>query len=325
MTQLPPPPSRLEAVIGWRTTVTQGAGLTAMLLLALPAPSQADDRPEHVQGWTARPALERALTGGVRWLLAPRAGRVLIAGAAFEMGSSPEQVLAAAADCRREPLGERCTAEMFANERPQQPVSVGPYFLDRTEVTVEQYRRCVRVGACATPSGLPADGRFDDPSYPVSRVKWSDARDYCSWTGARLPTEAEWELGARGAEGRRYPWGELYHSRAANHGRFGVIRTDPSDGYAELAPVGSLPAGRTPSGLLDMAGNVSEWVADNYAEGSTRASARASGPTKRSRRVVRGGDYMSGAPWLRGAARGGLPASTRWPQVGFRCARSLGK
>ncbi|MBN1606098.1 MAG: formylglycine-generating enzyme family protein [Polyangiaceae bacterium] len=248
---------------------------------------------------------------------------LLVARTTFLAGSSDEDVLAASSSCAREPWAERCSPELFSNERPRHPVTLAPYWLDRTEVTVADYRRCASLGACAwLPLSLAAR-RFDQPRLPVGRVSFADAEDYCRFAGGRLPTEAEWERAARGVEQRRYPWGALYNSRAANHGRFGAIRTDGQDGFVELAPVGSFPAGRTPDGFLDLAGNVSEWVDEYYSpsyQEPTAATRRAS-----SKRVVRGGDFLSGAPWLRGASRSALPPLTRLPNVGFRCARTAGR
>jgi len=314
-------PSRQNACL----RVLEAVALGALLWAAHPCLPRAAMPPTWT-GWSAhRASFLEASTRSVFWLRAPTEGAVLIPGGTFDMGSTPEELLAAAANCALEPFGERCSVEMFSNELPRRRVFLGAYKMDRTEVTVEEYTRCVRLGACSPPRWLGARGRFDRPSLPISDVAWADARDYCQFVGARLPTEAEWENAARGAEGRRYPWGMLYNSGAANHGRFGAIPTDPSDGFGELAPVGALPSGRTPAGILDLAGNVSEWVADRYAPSYRGLDTdRPTGPPKGRRRVVRGGDYMSAAPWLRGAARQGLPPATRLPRIGFRCAQSLG-
>jgi formylglycine-generating enzyme required for sulfatase activity len=152
----------------------------------------------------------------------------------------------------------------------------------------------------------------------VTFVNYDDAEAYCRFRGARLPTEAEYERAARGVSGRIYPWGTLYNARASNHGQLAALPNDPADGYAELAPVGVFPAGKTPEGVLDLAGNVAEWVADTYREryGDPRT------PAGGAERVVRGGSFESAAPFLRGAARRGVARGTVSPTIGFRCARS---
>jgi len=160
-------------------------------------------------------------------------------------------------------------------------------------------------------------------------VTWYQAAAYCAFRHARLPTEAEFERAARGTSRRKYPWGNLYNSHASNHGRLGVSSEDPSDGYAELAPVGSYPSGSTPEGFLDLAGNVSEWVLDNFALEypagrlvDPRGPAAGSYKTSVRAKVLRGGNYKSIAPGLRGAARGLAEPNTADPRYGFRCARS---
>jgi sulfatase modifying factor 1 len=251
---------------------------------------------------------------------------ILVPAGSFVMGSTGDDVMAALLDCQREPGGDRCEQNLFANEAPPHRVTLSAYWLDRTEVTVGQYARCAAVGRCRRlPLGQGAS-RFDHDRYPASLVTWDEARTYCEYRGGRLPTEAEFERAARGFNGRRYPWGDLYNGHAANHGRLAWQTTDASDGFAELAPVGSFPAGRTPEGFLDLAGNVSEWVADRYAPEYDDAEVKdPQGPSIASStpaRVVRGGDYQSAASWLRGAARGAEEPGTRRPWIGFRCAKS---
>jgi formylglycine-generating enzyme required for sulfatase activity len=158
-------------------------------------------------------------------------------------------------------------------------------------------------------------------------VTWDDAQDFCRYRGGRLPSEAEFERAARGVERRTYPWGNLYNSRAANHGRLGWDPTDAGDGFAELSPVGSFPTGRTKDGFLDLAGNVAEWVSDRYLPAYSEATVKdprgPSAPPAGPERVVRGGHYSQAAPWLRGAARQRADPAARRPFLGFRCARSV--
>jgi formylglycine-generating enzyme required for sulfatase activity len=281
------------------------------------------------EGTSPGVAVERAVVGdrpSVLSLRAPGSPMILVRGGTFVMGSTGDDVMAAILDCQREPGGDRCDQSLFANEAPLHRVTLSPYWLDRLEVTVGDYAQCVTAGRCrALPLGEGAS-RFDSARFPASLVTWDEAKTYCEYRGARLPTEAEFERAARGVSGRRYPWGDLYNAHASNHGRLAWQSTDASDGFAELAPVGSFPSGRTPEGFLDLAGNVGEWVADRYAPEYDEPDAKdPQGPSVSNSapaRVVRGGDYRSAAPWLRGAARAAEEPSTRRPWIGFRCARS---
>jgi formylglycine-generating enzyme len=241
----------------------------------------------------------------------PQSAAVYLRPLTFQMGSSEEETLAALVRCKREPLPDRCDETTFANEGAPHQERVGGFWMARTEVTVADYGRCVAAGRCS-PAGYEGGGlRFAKPTLPVTLVTFEDARRYCAFRGGRLPTEAEFERAARGAARRSYPWGDRYHGKLANHGRLGVDATDTSDGFAELAPVGSYPDGATPEGVLDLAGNVAEWTADAYVPSY--------GAPPTGERAVRGGDFTSAAPFLRGAARASKPPEARLPTLGFRC------
>lgn len=264
---------------------------------------------------------------GVARLTSPSSGMVRIAASSFQMGSDEAEVLGALADCVREAYGHRCSPTLFSNETPRHLVHLSSYWLDRFEVTVADYERCVTVGRCQPRPTSDATRRFDALEDPVSRVTWNDAVDYCSFRGARLPTEAEFERAARGVLQRRYPWGNLFNAWASNHGRFGWDVTDAGDGFAELAPVGSFASGATPEGIHDLAGNVAEWVSDRYSPtydaGEVR-DPRGPGVGGSNLRVVRGGSYAQARFRLRGAARAFAEPGERRTTVGFRCARSVG-
>ena len=151
--------------------------------------------------------------------------------------------------------------------------------------------------------------------HPVVEVSWVGAVTYCRWRSKRLPTEAEWELAARGFDGRRYPWGDA--APTSRHAQF-------ARGWNETAPVGSHPAGASPYGALDMAGNVWEWGSSVYRPYPYRADDGREDPAPGPVRATRGGGHDSPARELRATERGRQlsrnPAAGHH-NIGFRCAR----
>lgn len=314
--------------------MTWGARIAAVsvALLAVP-PGLSNATQEPARSARAAERTPNRLSWGqpesVLTLAAPGPQMVLIPTSTFTMGSTEEDVLLALTECQREPRGHQCETSQFADEMPVRRVTVSSFFIDRTEVTVAAYARCASLHRCEPlPLGEGAR-RFDGPTLPASLVTFQEAQAYCVFRGGRLPTEAEFERAARGETGRRYPWGNLYNSHAANHGRLAWTSSDASDGFAELSPVGSFPAGRTPDGILDLAGNVAEWVMDRYAPTYSEEDLQdPKGPASSTvgpARVVRGGSYESGAAWLRGASRAAADPGVRRPTIGFRCARSAAR
>jgi formylglycine-generating enzyme required for sulfatase activity len=203
-----------------------------------------------------------------------------------------------------------------ADERPQHRVDLRGYFLDRDEVTVEDYQRCVHDGKCQPPRH-PAGAARE----PVTWVRWTDADDYCRFAGKRLPSEAEWEKAARGVDQRRFPWGNEIECDRGNFGNFEGEGRCPGNPGRPTA-VGSYPKGNSPYGARDLAGNVWEWTADFYDAGYYAHSPTQNprGPARGSRRVLRGGACCSMFGLPRSANRLAFPPDYTDQDIGFRCA-----
>ena len=187
------------------------------------------------------------------------------------------------------------------DEKPVHNVTLDAFWIYQTEVTNGMYARCVAAMACVEPyDELMNPSYYADPDfadYPVVYVTWNMARQYCDWAGGRLPTEAQWELAARGSNDQRiYPWGnQAPNCSLANfHASSGLCIGDPWR-------VGGYPRGASPYGVLDMAGNVMEWVNDYYASTyySVSPSKNPAGPDEGLDKVLRGGAYHTGENNLR--------------------------
>ncbi|MBM4280901.1 MAG: formylglycine-generating enzyme family protein [Deltaproteobacteria bacterium] len=201
------------------------------------------------------------------------------------------------------------------DEFPQHKVTLAPFLIDRTEVTLGNYRRCVEARTCKAPQ-VPGDGWETTEQHPVVGVTWLDAKRYCEWVNRRLPTEAEWEMAARRGHDGAYPWGGKAGPGTAN------LRGG-EDGFERTAPVGSFPRGATKAGVVDLAGNAAEWVFDWY-DATWYGKSPEGDPTgpeaPTGQRVVRGGSWADPNHLARGSARGALDPNVSNNAVGFRCA-----
>ena len=225
-----------------------------------------------------------------------------------------------------------CRPVVFADERLAHTVVLDGFWIDRTEVTNKQYRRCVEAKACTPPVDSSSYTRksyygnsvYDN--YPVVWVNQQQAADYCKWAGARLPTEAEWEYAARGPEGRIFPWGNTFDGKRLNYCDVnctaGPNDKTVNDGYADTAPVASFPTGVSWCGALDLAGNVREWVADWYGRYPPRQELNPTGPISGTSRIPRGGCWLDTPDNVRSTNRGENSIDYTRHKVGFRCAKN---
>ena len=219
--------------------------------------------------------------------------------------------------------------------RPPHPVSVAPFQLDVTEVTVDAYRRCVEDDACSPPAELrrqiqtePHCSWYESNrgNHPVNCVSWHQAHAYCTWAGKQLPTEDMWEFAARGKAGRTFPWGkdvpgEIWGLPRDVHDRLqgGCRTSDPlarNHSDYDTIPVGCAPRGGTPEGVLDLAGNVMEWTASPHCNYATKKC-------DETKRVIRGGtNDIHNRGWvIWSVVRWAAPPEDVTNLYGFRCAR----
>jgi formylglycine-generating enzyme required for sulfatase activity len=194
---------------------------------------------------------------------------------------------------------------------PLRRVIVKPFLIAETETTNEQYREYLKETGRAAPAHWKG-GEFPPGAAlePVAGVTWQEAADYCQWLSAklgvtvRLPTEAEWELAARGTQNLKYPWGDEWDNRAA--------ATTETGG--RVRAVKSYPAGRSPFGAYDMAGNVWEWVEDEATDEEGRPKEEEGAKL----RVIRGGAATEPRAFVSATARYEVRADKGSARLGFR-------
>lgn len=214
------------------------------------------------------------------------------------------------------------------DKSPAHIASLSAFYIDKFEVTNQDYKACVDDLGCELPK---TTHYYVSPTYsnhPAVYVTWEMANVYCEWRGARLPTEAEWEKAARGTNSFVYPWGMQFRRNTTNYCDAGCEYSNRdlawNDGYARTAPVGMYPEGVSPYGAYDMAGNVSEWVADWYDADYYKNSilVNPQGPESGLYRVLRGGSWINDATDLQVYVRRHLRPNVGYNYTGFRCALS---
>lgn len=298
----------------------------------------------------------------------PRQVEVFIPAGTFEMGVTEESAASALSQCQlayfppNQTPRQQTQAGMFVDfcseyfldlsHMQSRAVFLDAYAIDRDEVSVGDYRRCVAAGGCTLDALIAGDERYIRGEWPMVNATWDEAQSYCRWRGGQLPTEAQWERAARGDRAElEWPWGELEQPKDFNHGQPRAVAMreierqistvplrffgdpDETDGFVLLAPPGSFPWGESPFGTRDQAGNVAEWTADAYFhddrnrgyDNLTAVNPVREGTTQT--RVIRGGSWRQPTFVARSNLRDPFnpyyDASQRFSHVGFRCARSL--
>ena len=226
------------------------------------------------------------------------AGMLLVRGGTFRMGASGGQ--------------------FDPDETPPHRVTVDPFYIDAVEVTVAQFARFASASGFVTDAEKKGDATTwqsadapDRQRFPVNRVSWNDAAAFCRWYGKRLPTEAEWELAAKGFSEHIYTWGNAFDGNRANTAERGV---------GQPIAVASLP-NSAPFGAYDMIGNVWEWVADWYGGNyyALSASGNPQGPASGLERVIRGGSFKSDGERATTTIRRKASQDGWSDDIGFRC------
>lgn len=226
--------------------------------------------------------------------------------------------------------------EKTYDESPQETIILSTFLLDTDEVSTANYQKCADAGVC-DPKMTPHYKGFDAPEQPKTGVSWYAARDYCHWKGRRLPTEAEWEKGARGPDGDIFPWG----NEPANCARAVIEEKGKKSCGLGNSPKGATqPAESRPAyryGLRHMAGNHFEWVNDWYSASYAQCGMQCRGQDPKGpcdgaencpgaiKRVIRGGSWWWPAEFARGSnRRAHIPLNDPvYHHYGFRCAKSV--
>lgn len=214
------------------------------------------------------------------------------------------------------PEGEFMMGNGVGGDSPKHLVYLDSFWMDRTEVTNAMYQKCMSDGVCTAPASVNIYyDKWVYRNHPIVYVTWYQAQDYCEWAGRRLPTEAEWEKAARGTDERPYPWGDdKPNPRLANFDRAMID---------EAIPVFRYPLGASPYGVLNMSGNVREWVADWFDKKYYYVSpyANPQGPETGEARSLRSGAYSEDSAEIAVYRRYRHAPDSPGLNRGFRCAQ----
>ena len=331
----------------WIVTATRAAASATPLLRATDTPQPPPPTATPVVRDVSSPTVAED-SGVVGALLEFRSDVRAIDGGTFIMGTNPSELTAAVNACLQD--GGTCIAEYGIDSMPQHSVTVDAFHMEITEVTYRQYlaflnasgqgshlRACGGVRCLAT-SNEEANSYvvFDGFNYivrdvfvenlPVTNVTWYGALAYCEAIGRRLPTEGEWERAARGAAGYIYPWGDYWDTSLAKSNR----PTTAAVGAIAVGIYGNL--GASPYGIMDMAGNVAEWVSDWYRsdyysvlenQSQTQIILNPAGPNHGITKVARGGSWDTVPFFLRTVHRQDFAPNAARLDVGFRCVQEV--
>jgi formylglycine-generating enzyme required for sulfatase activity len=206
------------------------------------------------------------------------------------------------------------------DEKPLRKVCLDSFSIDRTEVTVSEFKKCLEAKVCSEVVRTCKIDRENCDNYPVTGISWFEAQKFCQWKNKRLPTEAEWEYAARGKTSNIYPWGNDHPKK--------ILAAKYHYGKNYTETVCSLASGNSPAGLCDMAGNAYEWVLDWYSPKNSAKGKNPKGPCEGKincsgykLRILKGGSSASIDTLLRISARYPLAPKRQLPLVGFRCAK----
>lgn len=323
-------------------TATPTIDATFLTLQATSRPTDPIGAPTQAAGLTGSNNTAQTSGDVFARVMGLRSQTVQVDGGTFQMGTTPAEVSSAVQECVDGYGGEagNCNVAMGEDSYPQHSVTVSAFSMEVTEVSYAQFMAFMNaLGPGAHRNGCggfacmetrneseTSNIQFDSVNYsvpvvindyPVANVTWYGAKSYCEAVGRRLPTEAEWERAARGDDGRIFPWVGGWDSTLASTKR-------PASGEPGTVPVLAFPSGASPYGVLNMAGNVAEWVSDWYDPrfyGRPEATITdPTGPAAGTEKVVRGGSWDAVPFFARTVHRQSWDPSaapTAW--IGFRC------